>query len=120
MKLKQLEGLLGGLTQFPNPKVLRHRQSATAATSWVAFLSRPLLDFASPHPDKREGGKAEEYLTFAIDGVVGCRWSWSSIRRALTSRRGCSTRLVLPLASCPDSDPFPLCFRMLCIFLFLT
>ena len=53
MKLKQLEGLLGGLTQFPAPKVLRHRRRVSPFFP----VSCPILG---------SGGKAGEYLTFSF------------------------------------------------------
>ena len=71
MKLKQLEGLLGGLTQFSDPKVQ------------LSITSRL----------KRWEMRREIYTSFAAaGGGGGCRWSWSSTRRALTSRPGCFTR----------------------------
>lgn len=61
MKLKQLEGLLGGLTQFPAPKV----HSATAAASRLSpFLSRLLPDFGK---GEKQGGIS----LLPLGGVVG-------------------------------------------------
>jgi hypothetical protein len=88
MKLKQLEGLLGGLTQFPAPKV--HSATTAAASRLSPFLSRLPARFW-------ERRKAGWRLTFAFGRRCWRRWSWSSTRRGLTSRRGCSTRLVLIL-----------------------
>lgn len=119
----------GGPLGWPDP-VLRPQgtadcATATAPTSWVAFLSSFLVPCSiSPRPTPTKGrgesGGVSDFchqwrVFLQRDGVVGCSWSWSSMRRALTSRRGCSTWLVLALTSCYDSDPFPLCFRMLCL-----
>lgn len=65
----------GGPLGWPDP-VLRPQgtadcATATAPTSWVAFLSSFLVPCSiSPRPTPTKGrGKAEEYLTFATNGV---------------------------------------------------
>jgi hypothetical protein len=58
MKLKQLEGLLGGLTQFPEPKVVRR------VSPFSPISPRPQIGLP-----KRAGEKAEEFhVTFAACG----------------------------------------------------
>ncbi|AQK80524.1 hypothetical protein ZEAMMB73_Zm00001d036278 [Zea mays] len=71
MKLKQLEGLLGGLTQFSDPKVLLTAPPPPPPPlGWPFFLpfSYPAR-FRLAQPRQKGGGKAEEYLTFATNGV---------------------------------------------------
>ena len=91
MKLKQLEGLLGGLTQFPAPKV--------GTPPPPPRLAR--LPFPSPARFWEVGKSGGSILLLPLGRLCGCRWSWSSTRRALTSRRGCSTRSVLRLHPAP-------------------
>jgi hypothetical protein len=56
MKLKQLEGLLGGLTQFPEPKVILHRRRVSPFFHSHLPTDRP--------PQKRGGEIGGIYVTF--------------------------------------------------------